>query len=154
MDKKVWIAGASGLVGGMLLEKLIRQPNIKEIHSFGRKFLKVESHKINQHQVDFSTSSVPLSILPHGSPQVAICCLGTTIRKAGTPEKFSQIDWHAVISFAREAYKAGASQFVVVSALGADPQSKVFYNRVKGNMERDLQSIGFAGYLFSDLRYL
>jgi uncharacterized protein YbjT (DUF2867 family) len=77
----------------------------------------------------------------------AYCCLGTTIRKAGSQEAFRAIDHDAVLSFARWAKAGGARSFVVVSSMGADARSRVFYSRVKGETERDLAKIGFESLL-------
>ena len=72
-----------------------------------------------------------------------VCALGTTIRQAGSQEAFRLVDHTLVLEIARLARAQGARHFLVVSALGADPASRVFYNRVKGEMERDLAALGF-----------
>jgi uncharacterized protein YbjT (DUF2867 family) len=76
--------------------------------------------------------------------EVAICALGTTIRAAGSQAAFRAVDHDAVLAFARAAKGAGVTRFIVVTAVGADANSSVFYSRVKGEVERDLTSIGFA----------
>jgi uncharacterized protein YbjT (DUF2867 family) len=73
----------------------------------------------------------------------AFCCLGTTIKKAGSQEAFRAVDHDAVLAFARAAKRAGVRRFLVVTALGADARSSVFYNRVKGEAEQALQALGF-----------
>jgi len=73
----------------------------------------------------------------------AYCCLGTTIRQAGSPEKFRAVDHAAVLAFAWAARRRGAQRFFVVSSLGADPGSRVFYSRVKGETEQALQVLDF-----------
>jgi uncharacterized protein YbjT (DUF2867 family) len=70
-----------------------------------------------------------------------ICCLGTTIAKAGSQEKFRYVDHDLVVDLGRWAKSQGVPAFSVVSAIGADPSSRIFYNRVKGEMERDLQQL-------------
>lgn len=72
---------------------------------------------------------------------VYICCLGTTIKKAGSQEAFRKVDHDYVLEFARIAEKNKAQKFLVISAMGADPQSSVFYNRVKGEMEKTLKDM-------------
>lgn len=76
--------------------------------------------------------------------QVFICCLGTTIKKSGSKRAFRQVDYDFVMNFARLAEKVGAQKLLVISALGADPDSRIFYNRVKGEMERDLKKMNIA----------
>jgi uncharacterized protein YbjT (DUF2867 family) len=82
---------------------------------------------------------------PFPAADVVFCALGTTIGKAGSEEAFRKVDLEAVLALARAASGAGARQFLVVSSLGADPKSKAFYSRVKGEMERRLRGIAFEG---------
>jgi uncharacterized protein YbjT (DUF2867 family) len=90
--------------------------------------------------VDFAALDV------HGlaAPEVVFCALGTTIGKAGSQAAFRAVDHDAVLAFAEAALGAGARHFVLVSSLGADPRSRIFYNRVKGEIEADLRALGFA----------
>jgi uncharacterized protein YbjT (DUF2867 family) len=73
----------------------------------------------------------------------AFCCLGTTIKKAGSQEAFRAVDHDAVLAFAKAAKQAGTRSFLVVTALGADTRSRVFYNRVKGEVQEALKGVGF-----------
>ena len=88
--------------------------------------------------VDFDT----LPALPNADD--AYCCLGTTIRKAGSQAAFRKVDFEFVLSFARAAKRAGVKRFLVMSSLGASARSTVFYSRVKGEMENALAEIGFG----------
>ncbi|HSQ71627.1 MAG TPA: hypothetical protein VLM87_04330, partial [Rubrivivax sp.] len=90
------------------------------------------------HLVDFTA----LPALPKAD--AAYCCLGTTIKVAGSQAAFRAVDFDAVLAFARAAQRAGVQRFAVVSALGASPRSAGFYNRVKGEMEEALAGLGFA----------
>jgi uncharacterized protein YbjT (DUF2867 family) len=74
---------------------------------------------------------------------VGLCCLGTTIKKAGTKELFFKVDHDYVVNFAKLCRSSGAKKFIVVSAMGADSNSSVFYNQVKGQMEKALEGLGF-----------
>lgn len=118
------IIGGSGLVGSELLRQL----------QADRSFTKITS--LSRHDL---ANPLPPSIYP----EVVFCCLGTTIKKAGSQEAFREVDHHLPIRIAREARRKGARHFVVVSAMGADTASSVFYNRVKGEMERELQTLGY-----------
>ncbi|WP_224247028.1 NAD(P)H-binding protein [Hyalangium gracile] len=133
------MAGASGLVGGFLLEELLQSPQYREVCSLGRRALPRQHPKLSQRTVDFAR--LEAESLP--SADDAFCCLGTTIKKAGSQEAFRAVDHDAVLAFARAARKAGARRFLLVSALGANPRSRIFYNRVKGEAEEDLKAVGF-----------
>ncbi len=118
------IIGGSGLVGSELVRQLQADRSFTKITSLSRQDL---------------ANPLPPSIYP----EVVFCCLGTTIKKAGSQEVFREVDHHLPIRIAREARRKGARHFVVVSAMGADATSSVFYNRVKGEMERELQTLGY-----------
>jgi uncharacterized protein YbjT (DUF2867 family) len=89
--------------------------------------------------VDFSR----LAETPLPPADLAFCCLGTTIKRAGSQDAFRAVDHDAVVAFATAAKSAGVRHFLVVTALGADARSSVFYNRVKGEVENSLRSLGF-----------
>ncbi|OJH37774.1 oxidoreductase [Cystobacter ferrugineus] len=133
------VAGASGLVGGWLLDTLLADPRYREVHSLGRRALPRQHPKLVQHTVDFAR----LGGEPLPAAQDAFCCLGTTIKKAGSQEAFRAVDHDAVLAFAQAARAAGVQRFLVVTALGANARSRIFYNRVKGQVEEALASLGF-----------
>lgn len=133
------IAGASGLVGGYLLRHLLAAEAWDRVVSLGRRRLDVRHPKLTQQIADFDH----LDAIGFPESDDAFCCLGTTIKRAGTEEAFYRVDHDYAVDFARYAHDHGAAQFVVVSALGADPDSRIFYNRTKGEMERDVSQVGF-----------
>jgi uncharacterized protein YbjT (DUF2867 family) len=131
------LAGATGLTGQALLHRLIADPRYTTIQALVRK-PRLDTHtKLVEHVVDYDQ----LPSLP--SVDDVYCCLGTTIRNAGSEEAFRRVDHDAVVSLAIAARRAGARRFLVISALAASPRSKVFYNRVKGEMEQAVQAVGF-----------
>lgn len=132
------IAGASGLVGGQLLTRLLDSPAYDRVISVGRRSLPIDDPKLTQLTVDFTT--LDLRALP-AVPDEIFCALGTTIRQAKTKEAFRQVDQVYVLALARLARAAGAS-FHLVSSLGADPTSGFFYMKVKGEVEAELKSMG------------
>jgi uncharacterized protein YbjT (DUF2867 family) len=138
--KTGWIAGASGLVGSQLLALLLADTGFGTVVSLGRKRLELASSKLVQRAVDFGS----LDVEGLAAPDVVFCALGTTIGKAGSQEAFRAVDHDAVLAFAEAARAAGAHCFVLVSSLGADPRSRISYNRVKGETEADLGALGFA----------
>jgi uncharacterized protein YbjT (DUF2867 family) len=135
------IAGASGLVGQELLQQLLAAPEYDRVIALGRRPLDVTHPKLVSVTVDFAALAATATDLACDD---AFCCLGTTIRDAGSREAFRAVDHAAVLAFAWAAQRAGAARFFVVSALGADPASRVFYNRVKGETDAALEILGFS----------
>ena len=141
MSRTALIAGASGLVGGHLLGQLLEDGAWDCVLSIGRREVELEHPRLQQRITDFADPSTLADLSP---VEDAFCCLGTTIRKAGSRAAFRAIDHDAVIAVAQAVHTAGARRFLHVTALGASPRSRVFYNRVKGETERDVAAIGFA----------
>jgi uncharacterized protein YbjT (DUF2867 family) len=135
--RSVLVAGGSGLVGREILQGLLDDRSVAAVHSLGRRDLPVQHLKLTQHQVDFKA----LPALP--PVDEALIALGTTIKVAGSQEAFRAVDYEAVVAVAKAAKAAGASRLGVVSAMGANPRSNVFYSRVKGEMEEALSALGF-----------
>lgn len=139
------VAGATGLVGREILQGLLADNSVQAVHTVGRRRLPIEHPKLTQHIVDFKAGSTgsgqAFSTLP--SVDEAFVALGTTIKVAGSREAFRAVDFDAVLAVARAARAAGATRLGVVSAMGADARSGVFYNRVKGEMEQALSALGF-----------
>jgi uncharacterized protein YbjT (DUF2867 family) len=131
------IAGASGLSGRHLLLHLIADARYTAIHALVRKPVLDAHPKLIEHVVDYDH----LPALPNVDD--VYCCLGTTIKKAGSQEAFRRVDFDCVMSLANAARRADAKRFLVISALGASATSPAFYNRVKAEMESALQSLGF-----------
>jgi uncharacterized protein YbjT (DUF2867 family) len=136
-----WLAGGSGLVGGVLLDRLLEDDFFTRVVSTGRRLLPRQAPKLAQALVDFSS---PAAFSALEGPEIAFCCLGTTLKKAGSREAFRAIDYGAVLGFAQAARRKGARVFLHVSALGADPRSRIFYSAVKGQIEEAVAGVGFA----------
>ncbi len=139
--KTAWVAGGSGLVGGELVKQLLADEGVTSVVTVGRRKLPLEHAKLHQAVVDFAAPA-GLEALP--APEVAFCSLGTTIKQAGSQEAFRAVDFDAVVAFARAARARGATTFVHVTALGADAKSSVFYNAVKGQVEKAVADLGYA----------
>ena len=133
--KHVLLAGATGLTGEHLLDRILSVPAVSKVTAPTRRPLAAHTHLVNP--VGELAELLPTL---KGKPDVAFCCLGTTIRVAGSPEAFRAVDHDLVVAFARCAREMGAQHLLVISALGADAGSRVFYNRVKGEMEQALQA--------------
>ena len=134
------IAGGSGLVGGFLLGQLLDTPEYDRVVALGRRPLRLAHPKLVQVMVDFTTLDKVTADLRCDD---AFCCLGTTIRQAGSPDAFRAVDHGAVLAFAWAARRNGAQRFFVVSSLGAKAGSRFFYNRVKGETEVALAILDF-----------
>jgi uncharacterized protein YbjT (DUF2867 family) len=149
--RRALVAGASGLVGGRLLALLRTEPAYAQIDLLLRRPLSLDGAggttapgagpAVVEHVVDFAALARWAAF-----PAVddVYLCLGTTIRAAGSQEAFRRVDFDAVVTVARIARRRGASRLAVVSALGADAASRIFYNRVKGEAEAELARLDYA----------
>lgn len=133
--QRILLAGASGLTGEHLLDRLLNEPTVAHVLAPSRQALARHPRLANP-VGELSTLLAQLS----GNFDTAFCCLGTTIKKAGSQTAFRAVDHDLVVAFAERARALGARHLVVVSALGADANSSVFYNRVKGEMENALRA--------------
>lgn len=138
--KVALLAGASGLTGGYVLEALLGATDFSRVIAVTRRPLPRENARLANRIVQFERMEAQLQGV---ACDVALCCLGTTIARAGSRESFRQVDVDYVLAFARTALAARAQRFVVISSAGADPRSRNFYLRTKGEMEQELEAVGF-----------
>jgi uncharacterized protein YbjT (DUF2867 family) len=131
------LAGASGLIGGFLLKRLLDAPEYARVIVWGRRPLELAHPKLEAAVVDFGQLD-----WHHVPAEDVFCCLGTTIKQAGSQEAFRKVDYTYPVALAKAAARDGAKRFLVVSALGASSRSGVFYNRVKGDMEAAVKAAG------------
>ena len=127
------LAGGTGVVG----KELLRQSRARGDYliAVGRRPTGLADEEL---VIDFNA----LPQLPRAD--IAICALGTTIKNAGSRDAFRAVDHGAVLAYAKSALEAGIEHFMVVTAVGADPTSSVFYSRVKGEIQQDLCDLGFS----------
>lgn len=140
MSRIAVVAGATGLVGGRLLRRLLAQDEYREVRVLGRRPPSLDAGQLRFIHSDFSKLEdldVELNV------DDVFCCLGTTIRQAGSQAAFERVDYHMVVDLARAAQKSGAKRFLVVSAAGASLRSPVFYSRVKARMEEAVAALPF-----------
>lgn len=140
------LAGATGLVGRALLPMLLAGKHYRSVDVLLRRTppeIKA-SAKLKIHQVDFAR-------LPAAFPTVddVFIALGTTIKIAGSEAAFRQVDFDFVVNIARAARATGATRLAVVSALGADAKSRIFYNRVKGEMQAAIAQLGYESVVIA-----
>jgi len=137
--KTALIAGGTGLIGSQLLKLLLASPQYDRVIALSRIDLPAHA-KLEQVKADFK------SIKEEAKSFIAddvFCCLGTTMAKAGSKEKFREIDFDYPLLIAKATQSMGAKQYLLVSALGANKKSAVYYNQVKGETEEALTSSGF-----------
>lgn len=137
---KLLLIGSTGLVGRHVLDQALADPRVREVVSIARRPLPAHP-KLRSPAADFDR-------LPPEADwwraDAVICALGTTMRAAGSEAAFRKVDHDYPLAVARLARQHGTQAFVLNSAIGADASSRFFYNRVKGEVERDLAGLGFA----------
>lgn len=139
-QRNVLLAGSTGLIGAYVLKFVTEDGLFENVVALSRKPMRVSGMKVKNIVTDFKNLDNDLTGC---NVNTVFCCLGTTIKTAGSQEAFMEVDYEYVIRLAVWAKANGVTQFYVVSALGADSNSKIFYNRVKGKMEDALRKIGF-----------
>ena len=137
---KALIIGGTGATGKDLVTQLLADDTYSEVHCFVRKPLALTHHKLHSHVVDFEHPEVWADLL-HGD--VAFSCLGTTLAVAGSKEAQWRVDYDYQYAFAQQCKANGVPTFVLVSAAMANAQSKVFYNRMKGQLEDAVKALEF-----------
>ena len=133
------LAGATGLVGRGILAGLLADPQVTAVHTLGRRDDHTPHPKLSHHRVDF-TALPPLPAVDE-----VYLAVGTTIKVAGSRPAFRAVHYETNLAAAKAAHAAGARRLGLVSAMGADARSSVFYNRVKGELEDALATLGYEG---------
>ncbi|MCB0491177.1 MAG: oxidoreductase [Cyclobacteriaceae bacterium] len=141
--KVALLAGGTGLIGSQLLQLLIMDEAYSTIKCLTRNELPISNSKIEVIHTNGDNLAELASSL---TADDVFCCLGTTIKKAKSKEAFRKIDFDYPLNLAKVSKAGGAKQFLLISALGADPSSSVFYNKVKGEVEEAIAEVGFEGY--------
>ena len=134
------LVGASGLVGSHCLKALLARREYQVVTALVRRPLPLEHPKLVQQVIDFEQLEEREGLF---KAEDLFCCLGTTMKKAGSQEAFTRVDHDYPLEIARLAARQGARQFLMVSALGADTSSRIFYNRVKGQIEEAISDLTF-----------
>jgi uncharacterized protein YbjT (DUF2867 family) len=133
--KTAIILGATGLTGSLLLKKLSKDPAFEKIKLFSRSSAAENSPKIEEHLIDMVQLEKYFEAF---RADVVFCCIGTTKAKAPDKETYKKIDYGIPVTAARLAKQNGIETFIVISAMGADENSGIFYNKTKGEMQRDV----------------
>ncbi len=137
------LVGATGLIGSFLLHRLLATERYATVVAWARRDIGKTHPKLKSGIADFDRLHER-----RAEAEDVYCCLGTTIKQAGSQEAFRRVDYDYPVALALAAAAGGAKRLLVVSALGANPDSTVFYNRVKGEMEEAVRAAGVPKTVF------
>lgn len=141
MSKTILLVGATGLVGSACLPLLLDDERVGNVIALVRRPLDLQHPKLEQW---IAPGDDLLKGLKSQPVDAVICCLGTTIKKAGSQAAFIAVDKDLPLGIAHWAKKQNVPAYCIISAIGADPGSKIFYSRVKGEVEQELEAMGFG----------
>jgi uncharacterized protein YbjT (DUF2867 family) len=139
------LVGSTGLTGSFLVRQLLADSAITKVISVSRMSLNISNAQLTEVLVS-DLAELP-SIASQIRGEIYFCCLGTTIKTAGSKENFEKVDHAAIVAFAKIAKAHDAKSFTLVSAMGANANSMFFYNRVKGRTENDLKALGLRSLI-------
>ncbi|UCD83246.1 MAG: oxidoreductase, partial [Deltaproteobacteria bacterium] len=140
------LVGASGLTGGHCLRFLLESDLYDKVTVLGRTPLSLEHIKLQQHAIDFDNLEKHSGLI---TATDIFCCLGTTMKQAGSKDAFYRVDCTYPSEIARIAVGNGSERYLIVTAIGANSKSLFFYNRVKGDVENSVSKLPFRGiYIF------
>lgn len=137
---KALVIGATGATGKDLVSKLLKDKDFDEIDIFVRKPLNIDNPKLKNHIVDFEKPEDWKDLV---KGDVAFSCLGTTLKTAGSKEAQRKIDYDYQYNFAKVAKENEVEDFILVSSYGASPNSKIFYSKMKGELEQSVKALNF-----------
>lgn len=145
-SKTAIIAGASGLIGSSLLQRLLKSDNYSQVIALVRSSLGIKHEKLKEVVIDFD-DLLTMDDFPTGDD--VFCCLGTTQAKSKNEEEYRKVDYHYCYNLAQRALKEGADRFFLISSLGAKKDSKNFYLSLKGELEHDISFLDYRTiYIF------
>jgi uncharacterized protein YbjT (DUF2867 family) len=139
------LIGGTGLTGSSLVRQLLVAPAIAKVISISRRSLEISNPKLAE--VLISDLAELSSFESKIRGDIYFCCLGTTIKAAGSEENFERVDHAAIVAFAKIAKAHDAKSFTLISAMGANANSMIFYNRVKGRTENDVRALGLRSLI-------
>ena len=141
--KTALLVGATGLVGGLVLEQLLADTYFEKVIVLTRKSLGKSNAKLKEVLVDFNKLDDYATEI---KADAVFCCLGTTIKVAGSKEAFKKVDFEYPFKVAQLAKQNGTSTYLLITALGASKNSMIFYNQVKGELEDEVSKLNFDSF--------
>lgn len=143
MGKTALLVGATGLVGGLVLEQLLHDAYYESVIVLTRKTLGKNHPKLKEVSVNFDQLQNNTNDI---KADAVFCCLGTTIKTAGSQEAFKKVDYTYPLRVAEIAKQNGTPKYLLITALGASKTSMIFYNRVKGEVEEAIGKLNFDAF--------
>ena len=137
---KALVIGATGATGKDLVNKLLEDKDFQEVHAFVRRPLNIKNKKLKAHVVDFEKPEEWKDLV---KGDVAFSCLGTTLKDAGSKDAQRKVDFDYQYQFAKNAKENEVEDYILVSSYGANPNSKIFYSRMKGELEKEVKNLHF-----------
>ena len=137
---KALVIGATGATGKDLVSKLLEDQDYKEVNIFVRKPTEIDHPKLKTHIVNFEKPEEWKNLV---QGDVAFSCLGTTLKDAGSKEAQKKVDYDYQYQFAKTAKENEVDDYILVSSYGANPKSKIFYSRMKGELEQSVKDLHF-----------
>lgn len=137
---KALVIGATGATGKDLVSQLLTDKGYDEVNVFVRRPLAVENPKLKTHIVNFDKPEEWKDLV---KGDVAFSCLGTTLKAAGSKEAQRKVDYDYQYNFAKAAKENEVEDYILVSSYGANPKSKIFYSRMKGELEQSIKDLHF-----------
>jgi uncharacterized protein YbjT (DUF2867 family) len=144
MKKTAIILGSTGLIGNLLLLKLLKDDTYERVIVFVRKKTNFTHQKLTQEIIDFNNTDSYKNLV---KGDVIYCCLGSTIKKAGSEEAFKKVDYQYPLEFAIAGKENGVNQYMLVSSIGATVKTANFYLKTKGEIEKELSSLNFESLI-------
>lgn len=137
---KALVIGATGATGKDLVNQLLNDKDYEEVNIFVRKPVSIDNPKLKTHIVDFEKPEEWKDLV---KGDVAFSCLGTTLKAAGSKEAQRKVDYDYQYNFAKTAKENKVDDYILVSSYGANPNSKIFYSRMKGELEQSIKDLDF-----------
>ncbi len=137
---KALVIGATGATGKDLVNKLLEDKDFEEVHAFVRRPLDINNNKLTSHVVNFENPEEWQDLV---KGDVAFSCLGTTLKDAGSKDAQRKVDYDYQYNFAKVAKDNNVEDYILVSSYGANPNSKIFYSRMKGELEQAVKDLHF-----------
>ena len=145
MDKRAIVFGSTGLTGGILIDLLLKDSRYSYVIAISRKALPIEHKKLQQELIDFNQLENYKHLI---TGDEVFCCIGTTKAKTPDESKYRQIDFDIPVKVAKMAKENKVATMVVMSSMGANSKSAVFYSRLKGEMEEAIKSFNIENTIF------